>query len=398
MRGARLARPRFSRTASTRLSSYGAFMAFHGESTRVEFVPFGVDAQAFAPSVEPPSTDVVIGRVRTRIATSSCSSRSRRRRPSKSFRLVTTRRSRARARLASAERRGRGRHPVRRDATTARGGPRRRASRSREQLLGGDDRAPAGDGAREAGRRHAHAGRSRAATGSSTARTAVSSSRATRRASSARSPRCSATSGTRARSARARADDRRGEPHAGIATSTGSRRFCAPHAEHPRVAALGPREPCVGEMTLRSRSSPHGAHGCVATNTSSTVSQAAIGVPRIDVHSAPSMFSFTTSARAATVGPSRMRARTSASRATRTRCVPTSCSANALRRLERVAPRSAPSRAARRRPPVGPPRRARAPSRCPERVRRLALRSRNASVGVLRLVRDDRRSRRRASA
>ncbi|MGH3129108.1 MAG: glycosyltransferase family 4 protein [Gaiellaceae bacterium] len=37
-----------------------AFMAEHGESTRVEFVPFGVDDRAFVPSLVQPSVDVVM--------------------------------------------------------------------------------------------------------------------------------------------------------------------------------------------------------------------------------------------------------------------------------------------------------------------------------------------------
>ena len=40
-------------------SELRAFLHAHGESTRVEFVPFGVDEQAFAPSVVEPSADVV---------------------------------------------------------------------------------------------------------------------------------------------------------------------------------------------------------------------------------------------------------------------------------------------------------------------------------------------------
>ena len=37
-----------------------AFMAGHGESTRIEFVPFGVDERAFVPSVGQPAVDVVM--------------------------------------------------------------------------------------------------------------------------------------------------------------------------------------------------------------------------------------------------------------------------------------------------------------------------------------------------
>ena len=66
-----------------------AFMASYGESTRVEFVPFGVDAQAFAPSSTPPSTDVVMAGadplrdVELFLSVAAAM-------PSKSFRLVTT--------------------------------------------------------------------------------------------------------------------------------------------------------------------------------------------------------------------------------------------------------------------------------------------------------------------
>ena len=37
-----------------------SFMVAHGEATRVEFVPFGVDERAFAPSLVQPATDVVM--------------------------------------------------------------------------------------------------------------------------------------------------------------------------------------------------------------------------------------------------------------------------------------------------------------------------------------------------
>ena len=66
-----------------------AFMATYGESTRMEFVPFGVDVQSFAPSVRPPATDVVmVGAdphrdVELFLAVAAAM-------PSKSFRLVTT--------------------------------------------------------------------------------------------------------------------------------------------------------------------------------------------------------------------------------------------------------------------------------------------------------------------
>ena len=66
-----------------------AYMASYGESTRVEFVPFGVDERAFAPSVAQPVVDVVMAgadphrdiELFVRIA---------REMPSRSFRLVTT--------------------------------------------------------------------------------------------------------------------------------------------------------------------------------------------------------------------------------------------------------------------------------------------------------------------
>ena len=46
-------------TASTKPRELRAFLHAHGESTQVEFVPFGVDEHAFAPSVVEPSVDVV---------------------------------------------------------------------------------------------------------------------------------------------------------------------------------------------------------------------------------------------------------------------------------------------------------------------------------------------------
>lgn len=66
-----------------------AYMASYGESTRVEFIPFGVDARAFAPSVPQPSADVVMAGadphrdVELFLSVASAM-------PSKSFRLVTT--------------------------------------------------------------------------------------------------------------------------------------------------------------------------------------------------------------------------------------------------------------------------------------------------------------------
>ena len=65
-------------------------------------------------------------------------------------------RARAGARPAARERARRFGSSVRCDARAPRAGTGRRAAGPREQLLGRDDRAPAGDGAREAGRRHAH--------------------------------------------------------------------------------------------------------------------------------------------------------------------------------------------------------------------------------------------------
>ena len=222
-----------SRTASTRRTSSVSFMAAHGRSTRVEFVPFGVDEQAFAPSLAQPAD-------RRRHGRGGPASRRRSLRPTRgrdadrSFRLVTTADRAARSH-AAAEPRGRGRHPVRRDEASARGGARRRAAGARQQLLGCDDRAPAGDGARQAGRRHAHEGDRDAATGSPTARTAGSSSPATPTASPLRWRACFATSGTRGPSVPG-APDRRGE-------LTWDRyvdrieAILATHAQHGRVRA-----------------------------------------------------------------------------------------------------------------------------------------------------------------
>ena len=194
----------------------------HGESTRVEFVPFGVDERAFAPSLEQPAVDVVsVGAdphrdVELLLAVAA-------EMPSRSFRIVTTR-DRARALgVAAGERRDRDRPPVRRRCGA---GSRRRASsrspcsrtatRARPRCCSRRWRSPSRSSYR--GRR-----RSRAATASSTARTAGSSSPGDAERSSARWATCSETSGTRARSARrARATVEASSP--GIATSIGSRR------------------------------------------------------------------------------------------------------------------------------------------------------------------------------
>jgi glycosyltransferase involved in cell wall biosynthesis len=66
-----------------------SFMAEHGESTRVEFVPFGVDERAFAPSLGQPAVDVVMAGadphrdVDLFVGLAAAT-------PNRSFRLVTT--------------------------------------------------------------------------------------------------------------------------------------------------------------------------------------------------------------------------------------------------------------------------------------------------------------------
>ena len=66
-----------------------AYLASYGESARVEFVPFGVDVRAFAPSLTQPSADVVMAGadphrdVELFLSVAAAM-------PSKSFRLVTT--------------------------------------------------------------------------------------------------------------------------------------------------------------------------------------------------------------------------------------------------------------------------------------------------------------------
>ena len=148
-------RPRFSRTASTRRRSSATGWRAYGESTHVEFVPFGVDEHAFVPSTGQAAVDVVsVGADPHRDVGLFLACGRRAAEPH----VPTGQhgRSRARARSAAREPRGRGRHPVRRDAAPAAGGTCRRAARPREQLLGRDDGAPPGDGAREARRRHAH--------------------------------------------------------------------------------------------------------------------------------------------------------------------------------------------------------------------------------------------------
>jgi len=66
-----------------------AYMASYGESTHVEFVPFGVDERAFAPSVAQPAADVVMAGADphrdVELFLSAAAAM-----PSKSFRLVTT--------------------------------------------------------------------------------------------------------------------------------------------------------------------------------------------------------------------------------------------------------------------------------------------------------------------
>ncbi len=177
-RGRRVQRARGGRASR-------AGMARYGESTRVEFVPFGVDEHAVRAvrRASRPSTSSRSGPIRT--ATSSSSSRLRRAMPSRSFRLVTTA-DRART-LATLPPNLDVEADIPFDAMRrpARGGARRRAcpfsrtaTRARRPCSSRRwrSRSPSSSRARR---------RSRAATGSSTATTAGSSSRATRRASSA---------------------------------------------------------------------------------------------------------------------------------------------------------------------------------------------------------------------
>ena len=159
-RGRSRVRPRCSPTASTRRTQLRATGCESlGESTRVEFVPFGVDERGVRAGRRRSRSSTSSRSARTRTATSSCCSRSRRRLPGTSFRVVTTP-DRARAL---------GRLPVRTSTSrpisrSTRCGDRlergacRRAARSRQQLLGRDDGPAAGDGAREAGRRVTHGG------------------------------------------------------------------------------------------------------------------------------------------------------------------------------------------------------------------------------------------------
>ena len=192
-----------SPTASSRRTSFADGWRRYGESTRVEFVPFGVDERAFAPTNRQASVDVVsIGAdphrdVELLLAVAS-------ELPSRSFRVVTTR-DRARALgSAAAERRDRDRPSVRRDAEPARRSARRGASRPRQQLLRGDHCPAPGDGARQARRRLADEGDRERLRPRRRRQLPPRRARRRTRRSSVRWARCSGTSGMRARSARVR--------------------------------------------------------------------------------------------------------------------------------------------------------------------------------------------------
>ena len=240
-RGRSRRRPRSSPTASTRPRSSAPSWP-RTESRRASSSSRSAStSSAFAPSVAQASSDVVmVGAdphrdVELFLAVAA-------EMPSRSFRLVTTA-DRART-LGSPP------PNVEVEADIPFDAMRRRLEEARvvalpvrrQQLLGGDDGAPAGDGARQSRWSSRARRRSRAATASSTATTAGSSSPATRTAFRR------ALAGVlrdewhaRALGARARTD-RRGRSSPGIATSTGSRRSprrmrstagCAPLLDSP---------------------------------------------------------------------------------------------------------------------------------------------------------------------
>ena len=124
---------------STRWTSIDGWLRERGVEAPVEFVPFGVDVEAFRPTRQ-------LRRRRCRLGRSGSPPRllaAARRRPANARHKLPRRddsRARSRARRPSAEQRvGRDRPAVRRDAPPARARPRRRASCARQQLLGRDD-------------------------------------------------------------------------------------------------------------------------------------------------------------------------------------------------------------------------------------------------------------------
>ena len=140
---------RSSPTASTRRTILERWLARARRRTcPVEFVPFGVDVEAFRPTTRHPTwTSSRSEPIRT--ATSSSCSAVARALPDDAL-PRSSRRPSARARSAAlpANVSVESRPAVRRDAPPARAGAGRRAARAREQLLRRDDGPPPGDGAR----------------------------------------------------------------------------------------------------------------------------------------------------------------------------------------------------------------------------------------------------------
>ena len=162
--------------------------------------PFGVDVEAFRPTRRAVPISTSSPSEPTRIATSSCSSVG-----TGVARDELPRRDdggpRALARRPAGQPLGRDGLAVRRDAPAPRASARRRPSRPRQQLLGGDDGAPPGDGARQAGRRHPDGGDRDGLRARGRRQRAARRLRGTAAPSAERWPSCSATGAGRGRSA-----------------------------------------------------------------------------------------------------------------------------------------------------------------------------------------------------
>jgi hypothetical protein len=214
-----------------------AFLASYGESTRIEFIAFGVDEQAFVPTVAQPAVDVLMAGADPHrdvdlfvgLATEM---------PNRTFGLVTTR-DRARA-LPSPP------PNLEIDVDIPFDAMKQRLEEARVVALPVLDNSYSGATTvllqAMALAKPIVVTRTKAI-----ARTAGWSSPATPTGSAARSPAFSVTSGTPARSAPAPARQRRPTSR-GIATSTGSRRSSASHAKHHPMGALDATEACRPKM------------------------------------------------------------------------------------------------------------------------------------------------------
>ena len=207
MRARSARRPRSSRTASTRPTRWAAGCGSGARTCRVEFVPFGVDVDGVPADRRAADRRRRLGRRRSsprlRAAADRRPGDARDELPASSRRPTAPARSPVGRRNVAVETD----LPFDADAPPARARARRRPSRAREQLLGGDDGAAPGDGAREAGRRHADGGDRHGLRARRRARTCGSSHPGDAAAfGGGRSTSCWATSGhARALGARARA-------------------------------------------------------------------------------------------------------------------------------------------------------------------------------------------------